>query len=113
MLGERSGCHHQDGVGIHVARSARSYRLPKPRFDPTVYYMRSTCARFDEPSGHSEWRELARDVDTKTLQNAQGLIGRPASVLITFFRKPGPSPSQKKASLTEGCWHGVFSTHSQ
>ncbi|CAJ1354434.1 unnamed protein product, partial [Effrenium voratum] len=46
-------------------------RPGKPRFDPTVYFMRSAYARFDEPSGHSEWRELERDVDTKTLQNAQ------------------------------------------
>ena len=100
MLGERPGWHHQDGVGIHVARSARSYRLPKP-LDPTVYCMRSTFARFDEPSGHSEWRELERDVDTKALQSSRTDCGGRLVRLSPFSGSLDHHPlsQQKKGQL--------------
>ncbi|CAJ1404860.1 unnamed protein product [Effrenium voratum] len=69
VLSEQPGWHHQDGVGIHVARYAKSYRLPKPRFNPVEYCIRSSFGRFD-CNQRSEWRELERNVDISSLANA-------------------------------------------
>ena len=52
---ERPGWHTEDGVVIHVARSAKSLRTPRPRHDPKSYPLRSSYARFDLSNGDSEW----------------------------------------------------------
>lgn len=84
-LGELSGWHIKDGVPIQVARNARSYRLPMPRFDPLAYPSRSTFRRFDHADGRSEWRRLEDHVQYGDLPLRQGLIGDQAAVLVTFF----------------------------
>ncbi|CAJ1366499.1 unnamed protein product [Effrenium voratum] len=49
VLSEQPGWHHQDGVGIHVARYAKSYRLPKPRFNPASIFLDRICIHQSDP----------------------------------------------------------------
>ena len=52
-LSDVPGWHTQGDIAIHVARDARSFRTPEPRFDPKVYSIRSTYGRFDRSFGGS------------------------------------------------------------
>ena len=84
QLGDVTGWHQKDGVVIQVARNARSYRTPRPRFLPSDYPLRSSFARFDSQTG-SVWGRLETEVEYEKLTNSQGLIGDTATVLISCF----------------------------
>ena len=84
-LGSEPGWHLRGGVAIHVAKGAKSFRLPQPRFDPEEYPLRSSFGRFDGSNGQSEWRRLEDHVSYQDLPNKQALIGDHVPVLVTFF----------------------------
>ena len=90
-LGDSTGWHQKDGVVMQVARNARSYRTPRPRFLPSDYPLRSSFARFDSETG-SAWRRLESEVEYENLTNPQGMIGDTAAILISCFH----AKSQKK-----------------
>ena len=94
-LSEGSGWHERAGVGIHVARNAKSLRMPFPRFEPAKYPTRSTYARLDFKNGNCEWRCLEEKVAYMSLQSPQRLLGTVAAVLVTFFHA-GDQPEATK-----------------
>lgn len=100
-LGETSGWHFKDGIPVQVARNARSFRLPNPRFDALQYPKRSSYGRFDFNDGRCEWRKLEDHVQYDLLQVKQGLIGDEASVLVTFFH--GASVNKRNVSTVKTC----------
>ena len=69
-----------------MAQNAKSFRTPTGRFKVDDFPIRTTYARFDDPTGTSQWRMLETGVDLKTLKNSQALIGHDAGVLISVFR---------------------------
>lgn len=85
-LSERPGWHFEKNLPIHVARNARALRTPEPRFESSRFPLRSSYGRFDQPSGHSEWRELESRVNMNLLANKHEPIGNEAAVLITIFQ---------------------------
>ena len=86
-----------DDLAVHVAKHARSFRVPEPRFDSDRYPLRSSYGRFDRSSGQVEWRRLEEKVAMKDLVLKQGLIGNTANVLVSFFHShDGPSSANKK-----------------
>lgn len=97
-LGEQPGWHKEsDDLAVHVAKHARSFRIPEPRFDSDRYPLRSSYGRFDRSSGQVEWRRLEEKVTMKDLVVKQGLIGDTANVLVSFFHShDGPSSANKK-----------------
>ena len=84
-LGDVTGWHQSDGVVTQVARQAKSFRTPRPRFAAADYPLRSSFARFDSTTG-SVWRRLETDVDYESMANPQGLIGGTAAILVSCFR---------------------------
>ena len=92
-LGDDLGWHFRDGVPVHVAGNARSFRVPMPRFEMTEYPERSSFGRFEMPSGQVEWRQLENRVAYAKLPNKQGLIGCQVGRLVTFFHDADDSPS--------------------
>ena len=84
QLGDVTGWHKREDCVIQVARNARSFRTPRPRFAPTDYPVRSSFGRFDGPTGAS-WRRLESNVQYEDLSNQHGMIGENASVLISCF----------------------------
>ena len=99
-LGECLGWHHLDGVAVHVAKQARSFRLPTPRFEPDRFPLRSSYGLFELVTGQSEWRKLEEKVSYMSLSNKQGLIGDEAQRLVTFFHTD-PSSVHKNKKSTE------------
>ena len=97
-LGEQPGWHKEsDDLAVHVAKHARSFRIPEPRFDSDRFPLRSSYGRFDRSSGQVEWRRLEEKVAMKDLGLKQGLIGDTANVLVSFFHShDGPSSANKK-----------------
>jgi hypothetical protein len=91
-VAESPGWHTVDDLGIHVARNAKSFRLPMPRFDPQVFSRRSFFGMFIMPNGAFEWKRLEHFVEYMGLQNRQGLIGGSPDVLVTVFSQ-GPVQS--------------------
>ena len=57
-MGDEVGWRLKDSIAIQVAKSARSFRTPTPRFDAAKFPLRSSFGRFDRPDGQSEWRRL-------------------------------------------------------
>jgi hypothetical protein len=102
---ERPGWHTEDGVVIHVARSAKSLRTPRPRHDPKSYPLRSSYARFDLSNGDSEWRQLDDRISYMDLPQRTALIGQTAAVLVTFFRVIS-SQQRNVSAVNEGICHG-------
>ena len=98
-LSEGSGWHERAGVGIHVARNAKSLRLPFPRFEPAKYPTRSTYARLDFKNGNCEWRCLEEKVAYMSLQSPQRLLGTVATVLITFFHADTTEATKEEDGL--------------
>lgn len=84
-LSDQLGWHVFDDFGVHVAKNARSFRSPKPRFDPVQFPRRSTYGRFTDGEGKAEWRLLEDKVKMASLRNSQALIGDNADLLITCF----------------------------
>jgi hypothetical protein len=84
QLGDVTGWHQKQDCVIQVARNARSFRTPRPRFASSDYPVRSSFGRFDSPTGGT-WRRLESGVQYEDLANPQGLIGATASILISCF----------------------------
>ena len=87
QLGDVTGWHTRKDAVIQVARNAKSFRTPRPRFKSVDYPLRTTFARFDSSTG-SSWRRLETDVAYGDLQKDQGLIGGTAAILISCFKPP-------------------------
>lgn len=105
VLAEQPGWRQKESIGIHVCRNARSFRQASPRFDPKIFQLRSTYARFDSDM-QGEWRIL----EERQRDGKPSLIGDIASVLVTFFIKPGvespltpPLSQQEKGCTEESC----------
>ena len=106
-LSDVPGWHTQGEIAIHVARDARSFRTPQPRFDPKVYSIRSTYGRFDHDDGTSTWRELDKNVRyAQAPGGSHKLIGRVANVLVTFFRMPSHCNKKEESPENEHDLHG-------
>lgn len=105
-LGDEMGWHFRDGVPVHVASNARSFRVPTPRFEMMEYPERSSFGRFELPTGQVEWRQLEDKVAYTKLPNKQGLIGSHVGRLVTFFHAAddeSPSSINKRFEGTENC----------
>ena len=75
-LSDSPGWHQREGIPIHVAKGARSFRSPEPRFDSEEFDIRSSYGRLDFPDGRSEWRELEKNVKYSHLRGGRhGLTG--------------------------------------
>ena len=95
-LSDCTGWHDHGDVGINVARNAKSFRVPFPRFEAALYPLRSTYARFDFANGHCEWRRLENHVDFMQLVNPQKLFGQKAAILVTMFHRcDDPQPTKE------------------
>ena len=101
QLGDISGWHQKDGVVIQVARNARSFRTPRPRFLPADYPLRSSFARFDSPTG-STWRRLETEVEYDRMTNPQGMIGTFATVLISCFHAKSHKKDESAVKVADG-----------
>jgi hypothetical protein len=102
QLGSSPGWHQRNGTVINVAHNAKSFRVPTARFDPKKFSQRTTYARFDDPTGRSEWRILEEEVNFGNLKNPQALIGSCAAILISIFR----SFATKEEEFTEKAVNG-------
>ena len=69
QLSSSPGWHRREGVIIHVATNAKSFRTPTARFDPMEFPLRTSYARFDERSGKFEWRILEESETYGELRN--------------------------------------------
>ena len=47
-IGEQTGWHHVDRMGVNGAFGARSDRTPEPRFSSSQYPYRTTCGRVEQ-----------------------------------------------------------------
>ena len=94
-LSECTGWHERSGYGVHVARKARSFRTPSPRFEAKDFPHRTTFARLDFKNGHCEWRKLEDRENYMDLQNPQALFGTTAAILVAFFHPKGRHESTK------------------
>jgi hypothetical protein len=95
-LSDCTGWHDHGDVGINVARNAKSFRVPFPRFEVALYPFRSTYARFDFANGHCEWRRLENHIDFMQLANPQKLFGQKAAILVTMFHRcDDPQPTKE------------------
>ena len=83
-LGDETGWYEHEGVVTQVARNAKSFQTPRPRFATAEYPLRSSFARFDSTSG-GVWRRLETDVEYEKLANPQGLFGGTAAILVSCF----------------------------
>ena len=88
MFGEAPGWHFADGVGVHSAHGAKSYRSPNPRFAIKDFPLRSTVAEFKDPEGLPIWRILEERSDLRSMANLQEVLPRRASRLISFYQPP-------------------------
>lgn len=100
-LGNQVGWHLKDGIAIQVAKHARSFRSPAPRFEPTDFPLRSSFGRFVSPGGQAEWRRLESRVAYLELANKQALIGDIPEVLVIFFH--ALSSANKEREPAENC----------
>ena len=99
-LAEKPGWHMKNGYAIHVAKNAKSYRHPSPRFSEKDYPFRSTYGRFDDCE-KCEWRMLEKRVALKEMP-LQKAIGDVASILVTLYSPCIPiSEQQKKVSAVK------------
>ena len=99
-LSECTGWHERSGYGVHVARKARSFRTPFPRFEAIDYPHRTTYARLDFKNDHCEWRKLEDQESYMELLNPQALFGTTAAILVTFFH-PKASSSRHESTKEE------------
>lgn len=103
-LSDAPGWHRREGVPIHVALDAKSFRSPEPRFDSEEFDLRSSFGRFDKADGNSEWRELEDNVKYRNLrQGSHGLIGQSCAVLVTFFRSSQTNKEGESAVESSNC----------
>ena len=106
-LADSPGWHREGDVVVHVARNARAFRTPKPRYDPKEYDLRSTFARFDKSDGCVEWRELENLVSYQDgSHSCTGLIGQTANVLITLFQMSSHCNKRWRPAVEDADLHG-------
>ena len=106
-LADSPGWHREGDVVAHVARNARAFRTPRPRYDPKEYDLRSTFGRFDRSDGCIEWRELENLVTYQDgSRQGTGLIGQTANVLITFFQMSSHCNKKDRSAVEESALHG-------
>ena len=86
QLSGSPGWHFRDSLVIHVAKGAKSYRVPTARFESSDFPLRSTYARFDLKDGRSTWRILEDGVRYTELANKQAVFGGVANILVSIFR---------------------------
>jgi hypothetical protein len=70
---------------IQVAREAKSYRTPEPRFSSSTYPLRSTFGRYQLSSGEVCWQRLESKVPFWDLRNQHSSLAEAAPVLISVF----------------------------
>lgn len=99
-LGNQFGWHQKDDMAIQVAKDAKSFRTPSPRFSPSEFPLRSSFGRFDLKSGQAEWRRLENRIEYGQLPNRNALIGAVPNVLVTIFQ-PKPSSVKKEIESAE------------
>ena len=78
------GWHLKEGVGINVAKNARSFRTPEPRFSPEQFPFRTTFGCFNV-GDQSFWRVLERGTRYCSLANQHALFDTMAETLISVF----------------------------
>ena len=106
-LADSPGWHREGDVVAHVARNARAFRTPRPRYDPKEYDLRSTFGRFDRSDGCIEWRELENLVTYQDgSRQGTGLIGQTANVLITFFQMSSHCNKKDRSAVEDSALHG-------
>ena len=92
-LSESPGWHYVQGIGIHVAHNAKSFRSPAPRFALREFPLRTTVGEFKQKIG-SVWRFLEEKTDLRDLSNPQEQFESRAGRLVTFFM-PGSAGNIK------------------
>ena len=98
-MSEQAGWHDHEKMAIHVAKNAKSFRTPFPRFDAKTFPIRSSYGRIDYANGHREWRRLEDKINFMDLQNPQHLIGGSVHVLITIFQSVAVESTKEKYQL--------------
>ena len=81
-LSELVGWHDKGAHKVHVAKNARSYRTPGPRFEASKYPHRSIFGKFMASNGHAEWRQLEGRKAYVRLPNRHEALGSTASTLF-------------------------------
>ena len=99
-LSDQPGWHDKGMYKVHVARNAKSYRTPEPRFQASKFPIRSTYAKFIDSNGHGEWRQLESQKPYTGLPNRHEAIGDVASILVTAYM-PWVSSQQENLSAEE------------
>ncbi|CAE7641422.1 RE2 [Symbiodinium sp. CCMP2456] len=90
-LAKLKGWHTQNGLGINVAKNARSLRTPEPRFSSDSLPFRTTFGCF--PAGDQlEWRVLERGTKYGALPNQHALIGHADTLITIFHAEAVPQP---------------------
>ena len=84
-LSDVVGWHNKGAYKVHVAKNAKSFRTPEPRFAAEQYPLRSTFGKFVDSKGHAEWRQLEYEKAYVGLPNRHAAIGSVAANLITIF----------------------------
>jgi hypothetical protein len=72
-VSESPGWHFSDGVGIHVARSAKSFRSPAPRFSVRDFPYRTSLGEY-RSKGTLHWRVLEESQDLRDLASPQSQL---------------------------------------
>jgi hypothetical protein len=80
-LSESAGWHFVEGVGIHVAHQAGSFRSPVPRFAVRDFPYRTTIGEFKRAQNLSTWRILEQRVNLLELANPKQLFREELCVL--------------------------------
>ena len=107
QLGDVSGWHNKKDFIVQVARNARSYRTPMPRFKMSAYPLRSTFGRFDSETG-SSWWWLETDVEYGNLPNAQSMLDFQAAILISISKGQGQQEKSTCCESFDWPWPGHF-----
>jgi len=76
---------------IQIARNAKSYRTPQPRYSSSDYPLRSSYVLF-HVEGKPEWRCLEERHDYMKSQNPHAPFGRKVDLLVSIF-EPGAAQS--------------------
>ena len=90
-LSRLKGGHTQNGLGINVAKSARSYRTPEPRFSSDSLPYRSSFGCFVNRE-QLEWRVLERGTKYGALPNQHALFGHADALVTIFHAEAVPQP---------------------
>ena len=96
-LSEAVGWHFVNGIGVHVAAQAKSYRTPGPRFSIRDFPYRTTVAEFRGKASLPKWRILEEHVDLRDLAQHQEILHVRANRLVTFFA-PSSKATQNKTN---------------